>query len=175
MTLYTFPLTAPRLTSSARRDLDRLLGETFSAQPASAWQPPVDAREDATGYTIDIDLPGVTPDSLEVLAEDGVLTIRGARPAREAATNEQVLFTERAQGPFARRFRLPKAADLQSVSATFTDGVLQVRIAKIAPAQPRRVPVTSARSQTEQTAAPAAPAATTPTATAPTATAPTAC
>lgn len=144
MTLYTLPLTAARTTSAVRRDLDRLIEDAFGTRAPGAWQPLADAREDATGYSIDMDIPGVAPDSLEVLAEDGVLTVRGTRPARELAAAERVVFAERPQGAFVRRFRLPKAADLQSVSATFEHGVLQVRIAKVGPAQPRRVPVTVA-------------------------------
>jgi HSP20 family protein len=154
MTLYTLPLTAVRTTSAVRRDLDRLFDDAFGTRAPGAWQPSADAREDATGYTIAMDLPGVSPDSLEVLAEDGALTVRGTRPVRELAAAERMVFAERPRGAFVRRFRLPKAADLQSVSATFEHGVLQVRIAKVAPAQPRRVPVTVATGASDVTHAP---------------------
>lgn len=160
MTFYSLPLTPPRSTSAVRREMDRLFDDVFAGRPNSGWQPPVDAREDATGYTIELDLPGVAPDTLEVLAEDGVLTVRGTRPARELAASERVVFAEQFRGAFVRRFRLPKAADLQAVSATYAHGVLQVRIAKVAPAQPRRVPVTVATRQSDQAAVetPSAPA-----------------
>jgi HSP20 family protein len=148
MTFYSLPLTSPRTTSAVRREIGQLFDEVFSTRPATSWHPPVDVREDATGYTIDMDLPGVAPESLDVLAEDGVLTVRGSRPTRELAEHERVVFAEQVRGSFVRRFRLPQAADLEAVSATYTNGVLAVRIAKVAPAQPRRVPVMVAATDT---------------------------
>lgn len=141
---YTFPI-APFPAATIRRELDRLFEEAFPGRPAErGWQPAVTAQEDAAGYTLDMDLPGVDPAGVEVLAEDGVLTIKGARGRRETGADAKVLFTEQPHGAFTRRFRLPKEADLQTVQASYGFGVLTVRVAKVTPAQPRRVPVTVA-------------------------------
>jgi HSP20 family protein len=74
-------------------------------------------------------------------AEDGVLTVRGERVRLELAEGERLLIGETTQGQFVRQFRLPKSADLQAIQAAYDLGVLTVRVAKLAPAQPRRVPV----------------------------------
>lgn len=144
MTFYSLPLAASRATTAPRRDVSRFVDDVFTGRLAGAWQPAVDAREDATGYSIHMDLPGVSPESVEVLAEDSTLTVRGNRPARALADNERLIFAEPVAGEFVRRFRLPKSADLQAVTASSANGVLQVRIAKVEPAQPRRVRVTVA-------------------------------
>ncbi len=148
MTMYTFPLRASLPTNGLRREIDRLFEEGLSVRPnggapsGGAWQPVVEAREDATGYTLEIELPGVAPEAVEVLAEDGVLTIRGSKPSRELGESEKAVLAERMVGDFSRRFRLPKSADLQDVTATYALGVLTVRVSKVTPTQPRRVEIT---------------------------------
>ena len=145
---YTFPMIAtPLSTRAIRREMDRLFDDVFIPRPGTpgteGWQPAVSAREDASGYTVQVDLPGVLPDAVEVLAEEGVLTIRGTRPVVELGATERQLIGEQPTGSFTRRFRLPKGADLQAISARHALGVLTVRVGKVAPAQPRRVPITA--------------------------------
>lgn len=159
MTIYSFPLNGASLRGAAmtgtpaaptglRREMDRLVSEVFgAARPdalgqSAAFAPAADAIEDAASFTLTLDLPGVRADKLDVLAEEGVLTIRGER-IRAAANHEgaRTLFAERSAGSFERRFRLPKAADSSAIEATLQDGELTVRVAKVAPAHPRRVPV----------------------------------
>jgi HSP20 family protein len=141
MTYYRIPAASPAPVNAIRREMDRLFEEVFAGRPATAWQPAVHAREDQQGFTIALDVPGIPADRLEVLAEDGVLTVRGERVRRELAEGERQLIGETTQGQFVRQFRLPKSADLQSIQAAYDLGVLTVRVAKLAPAQPRRVPV----------------------------------
>lgn len=141
MSIRTFPLTAAGLpTFTVRRELDRLIDDVFVGRTAST-QPATDARESATGFSLTIDLPGISPESIEVLAEDGVLTVKGERSAGPTGDGERVLFAERPNGAVSRRFRLPKSADLQAIQATYSHGVLSLQIAKVAPAQPRKVTV----------------------------------
>ena len=123
-----------------RADVGRNLADLFAAR-SSSNTPLADAREDATGFSVDLDLPGVTADVIEIVAEDGVLTVRGVRPARDAREGEAQLFNERVSGAFSRALRVPKNADLESISATFENGVLSIRIAKVAPVQPKKVTI----------------------------------
>ncbi len=144
MSVYRFPL--PTLFSAsfpnagARADVDRVMSEMFTGR-ANSSLPLADAREDATGFTIELDIPGVAPESVEVLAEEGVLTIHATRAARELSDGEKAVFAERTSGKLSRRFRLPKSADLSAISASYALGVLSVRVGKLAPAQPRKVTV----------------------------------
>ena len=144
MPVYTMPLRPAVPVNGYRREMARLFDDVANARPqvATTWQPPVDAREDATGFTLDVELPGVDPLAVEVLSEDGTLTVRGSKGTAEAQPGEQIALAERARGEFLRQFRLPKSADLQSVSASYANGLLTVRVAKVAPSHPRRVPIT---------------------------------
>lgn len=141
MTYYRFAVPTPAPITNLRREMDRLFEEVFAGRVAGNWQPSVSAREDAEGYSLDIDLPGVPVASVEVLTEDGVLTVRGERATRNLSEGERSLLTETPSGRFVRQFRLPKAANLESIQAAYENGVLSVRIAKVSPPQPRRVPV----------------------------------
>jgi HSP20 family protein len=149
MTFYRIPvpdmIRATLPTHTLRADMARAMEDVFSTR-AEEFLPRADGRADATGFTIELDVPGISPEQIEVLAEDGVLSIRGERTARdqanrEGASEERALIGERPQGRFERRFRLPKSADLNAITATYALGVLTVRVAKVAPAQPRRVPI----------------------------------
>jgi HSP20 family protein len=147
MTIYPFPMTAPVSPLGVRREMDRLVQEVFGTngmQPAG-WTPPTDAVEDATGFTLEMEIPGIAPESVELVAEDGVLIARGEKSQGNFGENTpegtRLVFGERARGSFERRFRLPKSADLGSIEANYALGVLTVRVAKHAPAQPRRVEI----------------------------------
>lgn len=149
VSLLTHP-TAPTVRG-LRRDMDRALDSLLGARvpaPGSATTPVIatDLLEDETGWTLVLDLPGVPAESLEVLAEDRVLTVRGERPARASAEGTRVLSAERRTGRFERHFRLPPTADAEQLTAELALGVLTLRIGKLVPAQPKRVPIQTAGS-----------------------------
>lgn len=150
MTFYSFPMTAPVAPAGMRREMDRLVQEVFGGKSvnatngmngASGWTPATDGVEDATGYTLELEIPGIAPEAVEVLAEDGVLIVRGERTRGNLQEGQRSIFGERTHGSFERRFRLPKSADLSNIEARYALGMLTVRIAKVAPAQPRRVQI----------------------------------
>lgn len=140
MTYYRLPLSTAFAPLGLRMDMHRVLDDLLP-KPESAWEPSADAREDGTGYTLTIDLPGVAPEGVEVVADEGTLVVRGAREGAPAAEGERTVLAERRVGRFARRFRLPKHADLHAVTASAAHGVLTIRVAKTLPAQPRRIVV----------------------------------
>ncbi|MCP5151122.1 MAG: Hsp20/alpha crystallin family protein [Ectothiorhodospiraceae bacterium] len=107
----------------------------------SHWMPPVDIREEAAGFVIEADVPGVDPAAIEVSMADGVLSIRGERPAPGDAERTTMRRAERARGTFYRRFSLPDTADAQRITARCTSGVLRVDIPKRAAATPRKIEV----------------------------------
>lgn len=99
-------------------------------------------------FVATIDLPGVTPSSIEVDVDGTVLTVRAerARPAGEV----RWLVRGRQSGVFSRRFTLGEGVDSEGIRAAYTDGVLTLTVPVAEKAKPRKVAVT--------TAAPPAPA-----------------
>jgi HSP20 family protein len=132
-----------------QRDLDRLLGATTSpadesAAVASDWLPAVDIKEEANGFVIHADVPGVEPKDIDVTLENGILTIRGERRLEAREERDAYRRVERVSGQFFRRFSLPDTAAADGVEAKYSNGVLEVRIPKQAQVQPRRIKVEAA-------------------------------
>ena len=98
------------------------------------WLPLVDIRETGGDYQIDVEVPAVASEDLSVSVADGVLSVSGERksPASEESddTEGRVHRTERHYGSFERSFKLPEDADGEAVTASSTDGVLYLKIAK---------------------------------------------
>lgn len=141
MTYLRMPVPSAFTPMGMRVDLHRVLDELLAPAAAPQWEPAAEAREDATGYTIAVELPGVAPEAVELVAEEGTLLVRGERAAPVLADGERAVLVERRHGRFARRFRLPKHADLQEVTASAAHGVLTIRVPKALPSQPRRITV----------------------------------
>ncbi len=128
-----------------RDDFDRLaVSDVRATQARRTWVPAVDIHEYADRYQLELDIPGVVPEAIDVQAEDGVLIVSGER---EAATDDDRVTAsryERGYGRFKRRFELPELADADQIEAKSSHGVLTVSIAKQAKVEPRRITVKAA-------------------------------
>ena len=127
--------------------VDGLLGPTRTA-PRHDRQIPVDAVMGEGELALYFDLPGVSPDAIELAIERRVLTVRADRPytPREG---EQVFFAERPWGQFSRQIVLSDTLDTNRVNASFDNGVLLVTIPVAEQAQSRRIEVTHAPLRTD--------------------------
>ena len=106
----------------------------------AALTPPVDVVEDSTGITLYADLPGVSKDKLHLQVESDTLTI-DAESDLSVPEGLQSSHTEVGLARFHRVFTLSKELDTEKVSAELAQGVLTLRIPKVAQAQPRRIDV----------------------------------
>lgn len=94
-----------------------------------SYVPPVDVVATPDAYRIDCDLPGATRQDIRVIADGGSITISGVRRPPESG----IARSERRLGSFGRLVPLPSDADLAQTSASFTDGVLHIRVGRRAP------------------------------------------
>lgn len=87
--------------------------------------------------------PGLDPAQVEVTLDRGVLTIAGERDVTppEGERRLSVHSRERVGGRFRRTVALPEDIDPAQVQANYRDGVLQVSIARRAPARPQRIAI----------------------------------
>lgn len=106
---------------------------------AAKWSPAIDVRETSDAYVVKVEAPGMERDQINVEIKEGVLTISGERK-REETENERWHVIERRYGPFTRALKF-KGIDEEKVSATYTNGVLEVRVPKTEAARSRRIDV----------------------------------
>jgi HSP20 family protein len=128
-------------------EMDRIFNESAeTSQPAvpnsAPWTPSVDLQEEDGRFVLRADVPGVALKDIEVCAEDGVLTIRGERAARERVSTDGFEHIERAAGIFSRRFTLPDSVRADGIKAHYADGVLEIEIPKQPRAEAKRIPIT---------------------------------
>jgi HSP20 family protein len=91
-----------------------------------------------------LDLPGITPESVSIEVDKGVLTLK--TPVREAEETTY-LRRERFHGAYERSVRLPDTIQEDAVNAYFENGVLTLVLPKKPEAQPIRIPVTTSNSR----------------------------
>jgi HSP20 family protein len=130
-----------------QREIDTYFNRSSDApQPAltnaSTWTPLVDLQEESDRFVVRADVPGVELKDIEVSAEDGTLTIRGERLAREHVKSDGFEHIECVAGRFLRRFTLPDSARPEAIKARYTDGVLEIEIPKQPRVETKRIAVT---------------------------------
>jgi len=86
-------------------------------------------------YEINVELPGVKAEDVDVSAHDNSLTVRGEKQFEREETGRNFFFSEREYGAFQRTFRLPPDAANDKIDAEFKDGVLCIKVAKKSPTE----------------------------------------
>ena len=137
--------TAATPVFSLRREIDRLFDDAFGG-PASrngtVWAPPVDVRESQNELTLALEVPGVSPDQIELTIDNGILTVKGEkREERKEGDEGQYHMLERTYGTFTRSFQLPKSLDESKIEAKHEHGILTIRIPKAALPQPKKIAI----------------------------------
>jgi HSP20 family protein len=106
------------------------------------WKPPVDLYETDDALVLQVELPGVSKDAVTVELHEHTLRLSGERTREPAVTGGQSHREEGRYGAFQRAFRMPTIVDEAKIQATYTDGVLALRLPKHATATPQAIPIT---------------------------------
>jgi len=136
--------------------LDWLLSD-LGARHTSGQQPQqvYDITEDGEGYTLQLALPGIDPNELEVSLTGQVLTIRGEQKEAELPQGARYHLRERTAGRLERSIRFPLPVEADDVDARYEHGVLTVRVPKAEEVKPRRITVQAQPALTAGQPAPA--------------------
>jgi len=126
------------------RELDRLTQQFFGT-PSGTWSRPasmpIDAYRNGDEFVVAFDLPGVSPDAIDIDVQRNVLTVKAERRPLQLGDNVQVQLSERPQGVFSRQLFLGEALDTEHIQAAYENGVLLVKIPVAEQAKPRKVSV----------------------------------
>jgi HSP20 family protein len=123
------------------RDLERLSEQLFGAGARTGPRSfPMDAYRRGTEFHVELDLPGIEPDSIELTVEQQVLTIRAERRF-EPEEGDEIIVNERPQGTFSRQLFLSEGLDGDKLRADYVNGVLRLTIPIAERAKPRRIEI----------------------------------
>jgi HSP20 family protein len=103
----------------------------------SRIQPPVEVQETDDSIVVQLDLPGVSKDQVDISLEDGVLSVTGSR----TSSASQSIYNERTYGDFRRSISLPSAVNTNNIQASYENGVLVINMHKAEEAKARKIQI----------------------------------
>ncbi len=135
--------------STIHGEMNRLFSTFFDTPTARGagngamrrWIPAMDLVEAGEHYVVKADLPGMTEADVNIEVQNDVLKISGERKTEREDKHQGFYRLERTSGAFSRALTLPEGIDPETVTATFANGVLEVRFPKPVQAQPHRVQI----------------------------------
>ena len=126
------------------RFFDEFFGErnpVRRGEETSAWIPRVDISENDEEIVVHADAPGMSKNDIKITLNDNVLSISGEKKIERDEKKENYHRIERVFGSFHRSFYIPTNVESEKISASYKDGVLQVKLPKKEEAKPKEIPV----------------------------------
>lgn len=129
---------------SLHRDVDRLFGafgvpalmRSEETPTTATVMPTWDVITRGEDLIVRAELPGVDPGAIDISVTGDILRISGERRERTETAEHDYLVRETSYGRFERSMRLPEGAMVDSITADYRDGVLEIAVPKAAPAEP---------------------------------------
>jgi HSP20 family protein len=120
---------------------DHFFGPTNGggSTPVARWFAPAAMWEADGKFHIDLELPGVKSEDVDITFEDQVLRVKAVRKPADPKRN--YLHNERVYGEVTRAITLPETADPDAIEAELADGVLRLTVAKRPETQPKKINV----------------------------------
>lgn len=110
-----------------------------SAQTDQFIAPPASVREDGEGYTLQVEMPGVNKEGLEISTEGNELTIIGRRSL--PTVDGRLIHHESRRDNFRRTFEIDPSIDVNKINARIEQGLLTLTLPKAEHVKPRRITV----------------------------------
>ncbi len=112
--------------NSILTNMDGLKNNAFTS-----FSPAVNTREGEFAYHVEVDLPGVKKEDIEINVNDRVVTLSGTRHISNELKEHDYYKVESEYGEFKRSFSLPENIDVENIHAESADGILEVIIPKL--------------------------------------------
>ncbi|MFC9219661.1 Hsp20/alpha crystallin family protein [Streptomyces hygroscopicus] len=127
------------------RELDRLTQQLLGT-PAHPAAMPMDAFRAGDTFVVELDLPGVDPETIDLDVERNVLTVKAERRP-SADEGAEVMVAERPTGSFSRQLFLGETLDSERIDASYDAGVLRLTIPVAEEAKPRKIAISGGSSR----------------------------
>ncbi|KPK88941.1 hypothetical protein AMJ80_10460 [bacterium SM23_31] len=131
------------------RDFDSLVSDFFPG-PVGAirfgdmtWSPNVDVNETEKTFEINVELPGIKKNEIEVSFEDNILTLKGEKKYEDKKEDKKnhYYYRESGYGKFERSFRMTVPVVEEKISAKYKNGILIITVPKAEIPEPRKVEI----------------------------------
>ena len=118
-------------------DFPRFIRET------SGYSPSMDVTRTDGHLVLTAELPGITPDDVDVSLDGDILTIKGEKSEEREVEEADRYLRERSFGSFQRRIVVPNGVTADDIAADFENGILTVKVTvpEDKAIEPRRIPV----------------------------------
>lgn len=132
------------------REIERMMEEATKDIEYSVWPPTltlgprfpaVDIKDEGDHYLVEVDLPGLSKEDVEVMVGEGALDITAKREERKEESNKGYIRRERGFVSFHRRLTLPDDTTEDDLEAKLEEGVLKIRVQKSKEGKERRMKV----------------------------------
>ncbi len=123
------------------RELDRLSQQVFGTQGTMARPAvmPMDAWREGDTFVVELDVPGVVADTIDLDVERNVVTVRAERPSPD--DKKEMLAAERPRGVFSRQLVLGDTLDTERITADYNSGVLTLKIPVAEKSKARKITI----------------------------------
>ncbi|MDD3344658.1 MAG: Hsp20/alpha crystallin family protein [Sulfurimonas sp.] len=135
--------TAKEMGSSVEKGVETITNKLVNTFDNLASHLPFSniAKKEDSSFHLEVDLPGVTKEDIDIKVEDGILAISAIRKYKNELTRDDYYICESSFGKFERRYALPESVDTSKVDAKFVDGRLIVELQKTKKAKPRVISI----------------------------------
>ena len=123
------------------REIDRLFQQALGGPGERNWGMPMDAYRKDDMFLLQLDVPGIAAEAVELTVDNNVLTIKATRHAPTMQEGVEPVIAERPWGEFTRQVLLGNNLDVSKIRADYDAGVLTVSIPVAEHAKPRRIDV----------------------------------
>ncbi len=103
--------------------------------------PSLDLSETDEDYLIEMEIPGMEPDDLDITLSENTLTVKGEKEQKETDEDRDYHRTERRYGTFTRQVHLPDSVNEEDVDAEYARGILRLTVPKAKQASRRQIEV----------------------------------
>ena len=107
-----------------------LLGPDANEERLGVYYPALDVYENSDGLCVELEIPGVNPDDVNVEVIGRTLIITGMKKDVLANRGVRYIRMERGFGKFTRELDIPERFNLEKIEAKFIDGVLKIRVTR---------------------------------------------
>lgn len=129
------------LQSEMSRMMSGVAAGSAGERGSRGWIPALDVWESENEVVYAFDLPGIPEEKISVELEDGTLSVSAERQRKETSSHDGLHRYERHFGTFERTISLPVGVTEADIKASYSDGVLELRVRKPEQPKPRRIPV----------------------------------